>query len=84
MKPNIENNWVLHHDNVPCHITISVNELLAYKSTSVVPQLSYPYDFFPGFKNHLKEYHFGKLRTVQTAATEQLKAIPVSCTYYLY
>ncbi|GFV49776.1 uncharacterized protein TNCV_2331701 [Trichonephila clavipes] len=43
------------------------------------PDLS-PRDFFlfPKLKNHLKGHHFGTLENIQTAVTNQLKAIPIS------
>ncbi|GFU61877.1 protein GVQW3 [Trichonephila clavipes] len=42
------------------------------------PDLS-PSDFFlfPKLKNHLKGHHFGTLENIQTAVTDQLKAIPI-------
>ena len=36
--PEIADTWMLHHDNAPCHTAISVNECLAKKDISVVPQ----------------------------------------------
>ncbi|GFS79295.1 putative transposase [Trichonephila clavipes] len=43
------------------------------------PDLS-PCDFFlfPKLKNHLKRHHFGTLENIQTAVTNQQKAIPIS------
>jgi len=38
VRPSIFNNWMLHHDNVPCHMAISVTEFLAKKCIPVVPQ----------------------------------------------
>jgi len=29
MRPSIDNNWMLHRDNAPCHMAISVIEFLA-------------------------------------------------------
>jgi len=37
VRPSIANNWMLHHDNAPCHIAISVIEFLAKKGNPVVP-----------------------------------------------
>ncbi|GFT40618.1 putative transposase [Trichonephila clavipes] len=63
----------------------SVNRFLASKNIPVAPQPPYspdlsPCDFFlfPKLKNHLKEHHFGTLENIQTAVTDQLKAIPIS------
>ena len=44
VRPSIADNWMLHHDNVPCHMAISVIEFLAKKGIPVVPQSPY----FPG------------------------------------
>ena len=38
VPPSIANSWMLHHDNVPCHMVISVIEFLAKKGLPVVPQ----------------------------------------------
>ena len=83
MRPSIANNWMLHHDNAPCHMAISVIDFLAKKGISVVPQPSYspdmsPCDFFPKLKFHLKGRHFGMVENIEKAVTDQLKAIPVS------
>jgi len=60
-RPGIARTWMLHHDNAPCHMAVSMNEFFAEKSIPVVPQPPYlqdlsPYDFFlfPRLKNHLK------------------------------
>ncbi|GFV54115.1 putative transposase [Trichonephila clavipes] len=62
-----------------------VNRFLASKNIPVAHQPTYspdlsPCDFFlfPKLKNHLKGHHFGTLKTIQTAVTDQLKAIPIS------
>ena len=51
VRPSIADNWMLHHDNVPCHMAISLIEFLAKKGIPVVPQPPYsphlsPCDFF--------------------------------------
>lgn len=91
VRPNIKNNWVLHHDNAPCHTAISINEYLASKNIPVAPQPPYspdlsPCDFFlfPKLKNHLKGNHFGTVENIQTAVTDQLKVIPVSEFQHCY
>ena len=38
VRPGIARTWMLHHDNVPCHTAVSINEFLAEKSIPVVPQ----------------------------------------------
>ena len=73
---------MLHHDNAPCHTAISVNEFLAKKRISVVPQPPYspdlcPCDFFllPKLKFHIKDRHFGTVDNIQKVVTDQLKAL---------
>jgi len=75
--------WMLHHDNAPCHTAISVNEFLAKKGISVVPQPPYspdlsPCDFFlfPKLKFHLKGHHLGTVDNIQKVVTDQLRALP--------
>ncbi|GFY34949.1 putative transposase [Trichonephila clavipes] len=83
--------WVLHHDNAPCLTAISVNRFVASKNIPVAPQPPYlldlsPCDFFlfPRLKNHLKGHHFGTVENIQTAITDQLKAIPISEFHQYY
>jgi len=38
VRPSITNNWMLHHDDAPCHMEISVIEFLAKMGIPVVPQ----------------------------------------------
>ena len=38
VRPSIADNWMLHHDNAPCHTASSVIEFLAKKGIPVVPQ----------------------------------------------
>jgi len=85
VRPNIADNWILHHDNAPCHTAITVIEFLAKKGIPVVPQPQYspdlsPCDFvlFPKLKFNLKGRHFGTVENIEKAVTDQLKAIPVS------
>jgi hypothetical protein len=66
VRPQIEDTWMLHHDNAPCHTAISVNEFLAKRGISVVLQPPYSPDLsrcefflFPKLKFHLKGRHFG-------------------------
>ncbi|GFW14654.1 putative transposase [Trichonephila clavipes] len=68
-----------------------VNRFLASKNIPVAPQPPYspylsPWDFFffPKLKNHLKGHHFGTLENIQTAVTDQLKAIPISEFHQCY
>ncbi|GFU43559.1 uncharacterized protein TNCV_4005891 [Trichonephila clavipes] len=62
-----------------------------HKNIPVAPQPLYspdlnPCDFFLflKLKNHLKEHHFGTLKNIQTAVTDQLKALPISEFHQCY
>ncbi|GFW44071.1 putative transposase [Trichonephila clavipes] len=68
-----------------------LNRFLASKNIPVAPQPPYspdlnPWDFFlfPKLKNHLKGHHFGTLENIQTAVTDQLKAILISEFHQCY
>ncbi|GFV74566.1 putative mariner transposase [Trichonephila clavipes] len=68
-----------------------LNRFLASKNIHVAVQPPYspdlsPCDFFlfPKLKNHLKGHHFGTLENIQTAVTNQLKAIPISELHQCY
>jgi hypothetical protein len=57
----LSDTWLLHHDNVPCRVALSVREFLAKHSIPMVPHLPYspdlaPCDFFlfPRLKSTLK------------------------------
>ncbi|GFX85258.1 putative transposase [Trichonephila clavipes] len=72
-------------------VSISVNRFLASKNIPVAPQPTYspdlsPCDFFlfPKLINHIKGHHFGTLENIQTAVTDQLKAIPISQFHQCY
>jgi len=47
VRPGIACTWMLHHDNAPCHMVVSINEFLAEKSIPVVPQPPYSPDLSP-------------------------------------
>jgi len=72
VRPSIADNWMLLHDNVPCHTAISVIEFLAKKCISVVPQPPYSADLspceffvFPKPKFRLKGRHFGTVENIE-------------------
>ena len=44
VRASIADNWMLHHDNAPCHTAICVIEFLAKKDIPVVPQRPYSPD----------------------------------------
>uniref|UniRef100_A0A8C4WUA4 Transposase n=1 Tax=Eptatretus burgeri TaxID=7764 RepID=A0A8C4WUA4_EPTBU len=42
-----KNRWLLHHDNVPCHTPLSIQQLLVSKNIPVVPHPPYSPDMAP-------------------------------------
>jgi len=63
---------MLHHDNAPCHMVISVNEFLAKKGIPVVPHPPYSPDLgscdfvlFPKLKVYLKGRHFETVKKLK-------------------
>jgi len=77
VRPGIARTWMLHHNNAPCHTTVSINEFWAEKNIPVVPQPPYspdlsPCDLFlsPRLKNHLKGCHFVILDNNQKSVTD--------------
>jgi len=82
---------MLHHDNAPCHMAVSINEFLAEKSIPVVSQPPYSPDLsscdfflFPHLKNRLKGRHFGTLDNIQQSVTDELKGIPAEAFQHCY
>lgn len=85
VRPAIKDNWMLHHDNAPCHTALSITEFLTRKNIPVVPQPPYspdlsPCDYFlfPKLKETLKGHHFGTIENIKQNVTNHLKDIPVS------
>ncbi|UYV60494.1 hypothetical protein LAZ67_1001322 [Cordylochernes scorpioides] len=75
-------NWLLHHDNVPAHISLLVRDLLAKNNTLMMPQPPYspelaPCDFFlfPKLKRPMKGRRYATLDEIKTASKEELKKI---------
>ncbi|GFU66409.1 uncharacterized protein TNCV_4178551 [Trichonephila clavipes] len=87
-----DESWVcLNTIRKPSARARNVNRFLASKNIPVASQPPYspdlsPCDFFlfPKLKNHLKGHHFGTLENIQTAVTDQLKAIPISEFHQCY
>jgi hypothetical protein len=38
VRPNIAKNWILHHDNAPARVALSVAQFLTSKRITVMPQ----------------------------------------------
>jgi hypothetical protein len=77
--------WLLHHDNVPVHTASSVQKFLAPENMLVVPHPPYspdlaPCDFFlfPRMKSQLKWCNFQDVTEIQEQSLTALYAIPKS------
>jgi len=77
------NSWILHHDNAPAHMALSVREFLATKQITMLEHPAYspdlaPSDFFlfPNIKEILKGRHFDDIDDIRGSTVATLKAIP--------
>ena len=77
--------WLLHHDNAPAHLSNLVQQFLAKHKLVQLRQPPYspdiaPCDFrmFPKLKMAVKGKRFNDIKTIQSNATRELKAIPKS------
>ena len=84
VRPEIADEWILHHDNAPNHASIVVKEFLAKRKIPTLPQPPYspdlaPADFFlfPRLKSCMKGQHVGTIENVQAAVTTILKDISI-------
>jgi len=78
------NSWILHHDNAPAHMALSVREFLATKQVTVLEHPAYspdlaPNDFFmfQNIKEILKGRHFDNIDDIRNNTMAALKVIPV-------
>jgi len=69
------NSWILHHDNAPAHMALSVREFLSTKQITVLEHPAYsldlaPSDFFlfPKIKEILKGRHFDDIDDIRSRA----------------
>jgi hypothetical protein len=65
-------NWFLHHDNVPTHLSLKTTEFVTNNNMVIVPHPPYspylaPCDFalFPKLKMKLKGQHFETVSDIQ-------------------
>ena len=77
VRPDIADNWVLHHDNAPAHTALSIHEFQMKKNIPVLPHPPYSPDLalcnfylFPKLKLKLKGHHFGTIETIQKTVTD--------------
>jgi len=77
------NSWILHHNNAPAHMALSVKECLATKQITVLEHPAYSPDLAPNdfflflkIKEILKGRHFDDTDDIRNNTTAALKAIP--------
>jgi len=84
-RPEIfaNSSWILHHDNAPAHMALSVRKFLATKHINVLEHPAYSLDLAPGYfflfpkRNEiLKGSHFDCIADIRNHTTAALKAIP--------
>ena len=91
VRRDIEEDWVLQHDNAPAHTTLSIREFLAKKNIPVLPHPPYspdlvPCEFylFPKLKSKFKGHHFGTMENIQKIVTDELNTLTENDFQYCY
>jgi hypothetical protein len=89
--PNIAKNLILHHDNAPAHVALSVAQFLTYKRTAVMPQSPYPpyltpwhFHLFYKVKSTVKRHRFESTEDIQRAVTQTLNDILQASVWECY
>ena len=79
VRPDIADDWVLHHDNAPAHTALSIPEFLAKKNIPLLPHPPYnpelalcDFYLFPKLKSKLKGHHFRMMENIQKIVTSEL------------
>jgi histone-lysine N-methyltransferase SETMAR len=74
---DIAGDWVLHDDNAPAHIALSIRDFLAKKNILTLPHSPYSPDLAPcdfcllsKLKSKLKGHHFGTVETIRKSVTD--------------
>ena len=75
--------WLLHHDNAPAHIALSIRQFLAEKNIAVLEQPPYSPDLalcnfvlFPKLDGIIKGTHFEGVEAIKEAVMTELRGIP--------
>jgi hypothetical protein len=82
---------VLHHDNAPAHIALSIREFLAKKNIPVLPHPPYRPDLarcdfclFSKLISMLKGHHFGMMENIKVVVTDELHTLTENNFWYSY
>jgi len=85
------NSWILHHDNAPAHMALSMREFSATKQITVLehpassPDLpSNDFFLFPKIKEILKGRHFDDIDDIMSNSMAAVKAIPRNQFQYCF
>jgi hypothetical protein len=76
------NDFILHHDNAPCHTSLLVRQFRSNKNITGCPHSLYSPDlapcgfwFFPKVKMTMKCKRFESIQDIEAATTAQLKTL---------
>ena len=90
LRNNVHRKWphkwangsILHHDNVPCYISLLVQQFLSNKNITLCPHPPYSPDLalcdlwlFPKVKMTMKGKSFESIQDIEAAMTVQLKTL---------
>lgn len=83
IRPDIADNWMLHHENAPAHTTFIVSDYLVNSGVPTISQPPYSPDvvppiffLFPHLKISMKGKHFGTVDGIKRTCSAALKDIP--------
>jgi len=83
--------WVLHHDNMPSHTALSIQEFLAKKNIPVLPHPPCSQNLatcglylFPKLKSKLKGHNFRTMENIQKIVTYELHTLMENVFQYCY
>ena len=82
VRTDVEDDWVLHHNNTPAHTEFSIRGFLAKKNIPLLlhppysPDLA-PCDFylFRKLKSNLKGHHFGTMENIKQIVTDEIHTL---------
>ena len=84
VRTDIADDWVLHHDNMPAHIALSLREFLVNKNIPVLPHPPYSPDLALCDFYLLKGHHFGTIENIQQTVTDDLNTLTENDFRYCY
>lgn len=81
-RTDIANSWILYHDNILCHRSLSIREFLAKKNIPGLLHPPYSPDMpscdnflFLTLKQKLKGFHYETINNIQRVITQVLQSL---------